>query len=275
MRLPEIIDEKPYIFGTHSAELERLGLQHRVWRPEVSDAWRRAGFTAGQTILDLGCGPGYASLDLAEIVGPSGRVIAVDRSPEFLGSLQSAARQKDLRNISTHCVNFDEADVPEMEVDGVYDRWVFTFLRNPKKLLEQAVRNLRKGGRIVIHEYFHYRTFRFTSPAPAFDVFIDAVVKAWQEDGGEPDIAPKLLIWCEELGLTIESLKPIVQIVTPENYIWQWPKSFVEVSPWRLADLGYMTKEEVEATQREFAAFEKDAHTRIITPAVLEIIARK
>ena len=34
--------------------IERLGLQHRVWRPRVTDAWRRAGFTTGQTRLDLG-----------------------------------------------------------------------------------------------------------------------------------------------------------------------------------------------------------------------------
>jgi ubiquinone/menaquinone biosynthesis C-methylase UbiE len=62
--------EKDYLLGTHDEEVERLGLQHRVWRPRASDAWRRAGFTTGQTLLDVGCGPGWATLDLAEIVGP-------------------------------------------------------------------------------------------------------------------------------------------------------------------------------------------------------------
>ena len=264
-----------YVFGTHSAELERLSLQHRVWMPDVTDSWRRGGFTSGQTILDLGCGPGYASVDLAEIVGPYGQVIALDRSLGFLEFLRATAQSKGLRNISTHCVNLDEAEIPNEQIHGVYDRWVFTFLRNPKKVLEQVVRNLRAGGRIVIHEYFHYRTFKFTAPCPAFDVFIDAVVEAWRAEGGEPDIAPKLLTWCEELGLTIESLKPIVHIVSPRSYVWQWPKSFVEVSPWRLADLGYLKKEQVEDLQREFTAFESDGQTRIVTPAVLEIIARK
>ena len=66
-------DEKDYVLGTHDEEIARLGLQHRVWRPRVLDAWRRAGFTLGQTILDVGCGPGHATLDLAEIVGPRGR----------------------------------------------------------------------------------------------------------------------------------------------------------------------------------------------------------
>jgi len=64
--------EKDYILGTHDDEVERLGLQHRVWRPRASDAWRRAGFTTGWKILDIGSGPGLATVDLAQIVGPTG-----------------------------------------------------------------------------------------------------------------------------------------------------------------------------------------------------------
>ncbi|HWF43633.1 MAG TPA: methyltransferase domain-containing protein [Candidatus Kapabacteria bacterium] len=267
--------EKPYIFGTHEAELQRLGIQHRVWRPHVTEAWRRAGFTSGQTILDLGCGPGFLSLDLAEITGAAGKVIALDRSEEFLSYLDSEAERRGLQNISTHCINLDEDEIPEMELDGVYARWLFAFLRNPKSLLGRAIKRLRRGVTVVLHEYFHYHTFGFTSPTPAFDVFISAVLKAWYAEGGTPDIAPNLLMWCEEFGLTIESVRPIVHIVTPKSYIWQWPKSFVEVSPWRLADLGFMKKIQVEDLQREFAAIEGDGHTRIVTPAVLEIIARK
>ena len=68
--------EKEYVLGTHDEEIARLRLQHRVWRPRATDAWLRAGFTTGQTLIDLGCGPGYASIDLAEIVGSSGRIIS-------------------------------------------------------------------------------------------------------------------------------------------------------------------------------------------------------
>jgi SAM-dependent methyltransferase len=72
--------DREYVLGTHDDEVSRLALQHRVWRPRALDAWRRAGFMVGQTLLDLGCGPGHAAADLAEIVGPSGRVVAIDQS---------------------------------------------------------------------------------------------------------------------------------------------------------------------------------------------------
>ena len=50
--------ERTYFLGTHDEELERLGLQHRVWRPTVLDCWRRAGIGPGSKVLDVGAGPG-------------------------------------------------------------------------------------------------------------------------------------------------------------------------------------------------------------------------
>jgi len=84
-----------YVLGTGDEEIARLGVQHRVWRARAIDAWRRAGIAAGQTVVDVGCGPGYASLDLAELVGSSGRVIAIDRSQRFLAALDAAATARD------------------------------------------------------------------------------------------------------------------------------------------------------------------------------------
>src|SRR5262245_42646751 len=78
------VAEREYVLGTKDDEIERLGLQHRVWRPRALDAWRRAGITVGQTVIDVGAGPGHAAIDLAGIVGPLGKVVAVDRSAHFL-----------------------------------------------------------------------------------------------------------------------------------------------------------------------------------------------
>ncbi|HEX4846074.1 MAG TPA: class I SAM-dependent methyltransferase, partial [Geothrix sp.] len=76
--------ERDYVLGTHREEIERLGLQHRVWRPHMLECWRRAGITVGSKVLDIGAGPGYATLDLAEIVGPTGEVHAAERSGNFI-----------------------------------------------------------------------------------------------------------------------------------------------------------------------------------------------
>ena len=92
--------DRDYVLGTHDDEIARLGLQHNVWRPRAHEAWQQAGFTIGQTIIDVGCGPGYATLDIAEMVGNDGRVVAVDRSRRFLDALQPVAKQRGLTNVS-------------------------------------------------------------------------------------------------------------------------------------------------------------------------------
>src|SRR5437764_4846854 len=112
------ISTDDYVLGTHDEELARLGLQHRVWRSRALDAWRRAGFTAGQTLLDVGCGPGYATLDLAEIAGASGRVVALDKSARFLDALRSAAVRHGPPNLVARQGELDADPLPEAEVDG-------------------------------------------------------------------------------------------------------------------------------------------------------------
>lgn len=92
-------DEREYVLGTNDEELTRLGFQHRVWGEHAFALWNRAGFAPGQTILDAGCGPGFATLDLARLVGPRGRIIAVDHSARFLDHL-NCSRPRTRRNFT-------------------------------------------------------------------------------------------------------------------------------------------------------------------------------
>src|SRR6058998_3803352 len=94
--------DRDYVLGTHGEELARLGLQHRVWRPVVLDCWQRAGLTVGKRVIDVGAGPGYATLDLAEIVGPTGEVIALERSRNFIRAMEENCRERLLTNVKIH-----------------------------------------------------------------------------------------------------------------------------------------------------------------------------
>src|SRR6185295_10962197 len=94
--------ERSYFLGTHDEELERLGLQHEVWRPTVLECWRRAGIGPGSKVLDVGAGPGFAATDLAEIVGPSGLVVAVERSARFVEAGREMLASHGLENVQFH-----------------------------------------------------------------------------------------------------------------------------------------------------------------------------
>ncbi len=266
-------EEKEYVLGTHDAEIARLGLQHRVWRPRALDAWRRAGFSVGQTIIDIGCGPGYASIDLAEIVGPSGKIIAIDKSTRFLNALSAAQRQYGLTNITPYELDLSTAAFPSIQADGAWARWVFAFVKNPRELLARAAEKLKPGGIFVLHEYSDYSTWRLAPRLPELEEYVQAVMKSWRDEGGEPDIALDLPSWLSELGFELQALNPIIDIVSLKNFVWQWPKAFVSVGLKRLVDLDRVTPQRAEELSVAFAAREADPHTLMITPTVLEIIA--
>src|SRR5260370_4233681 len=104
--------DRDYMLGTHEEEISRVGLQHDVWRPVVLDCWKRAGITAGKRVLDVGAGPGYAAIDLANIVGPTGEVVALERSRNFVNALREMVRARSLTNVKISELDFTTADLP-------------------------------------------------------------------------------------------------------------------------------------------------------------------
>ena len=107
--------ERDYVLGTHDDEIYRLGFQHRVWRPRALDAWARARIGDGCKVIDFGAGPGFATMDLAEMVGPNGQVHALERSRRFLDTLEAQAKARGFTQVkaafiapiapSSHCVS--------------------------------------------------------------------------------------------------------------------------------------------------------------------------
>ena len=266
---------KDYVLGTHTEEIERLGLQHRAWRQRALDAWRSAGIGPGQTVLDVGCGPGYASLDLAHLVGPSGRVVAIDKSERFLSTLDATCREYRIHNISAHLADLDAGEFPDVIADRAWCRWVLAFVKDPRTVLARMAAAIAPGGAIVLHEYFDYATWRGAPRCSELEEFVSAVMASWRDNGGEPDIALWLPRWLEELGFELRSARPIVDVVEPDQLSWTWLASFVEVGRRPLVDLGYLSPGRAESIWQAFATLQATPGARMITPGVLEIVATR
>ena len=267
--------EEDYIIGANDAEVRRLGVQHTLWRESCLGVWRRAGIKPGMRVLDVGCGPGYASFDLAQLVGPEGEVVAVDQSELFLKTLKAGAQARGLDNIRTIHSELGSFAWPEGEFDAVWTRWVLCFLPDPKSALAGIVRALKPGGVFVAQEYVDYRSFRLEPVEPVFDRFVDAVEKSWLHFEGDPNIARRFPAWFAEFGLEIDEMTPVIHAARPSDAIFRWPISWLEEAPGRLVELGFLSSEDADA----FLAFVKkraaDPTTLLMTPCVLTSRARK
>jgi SAM-dependent methyltransferase len=267
--------EKDYVLGTNDEELDRLGLQHRVWRPVVTECWQRVGITHGSRVIDVGAGPGYATADLAEIVGPTGSVLAIERSTRFLDAARERCRRRGLTNVEFRQADLMEASLGQLGFDVSWCRWVTSFVFSPAKLIDNIAGALRPGGLAIFHEYSDYETFRFMPTRPALERFAQEVMASWRATGGEPDVARALPGLLREAGMRVLEIHPRVRTVAPRDYAWQWPASFIEINVVRLQELGRLTQVEGAEVLREFRAADADPQSWFTTPMFLEIVARR
>ncbi len=268
-------NERDYVLGTHEDELERLGLQHRAWREVVLDCWQNAGVTAGSSVLDVGAGPGYATLDLAQIVGPAGKVVAVERSTNFVNAINNAVRTAELSNVEVHELDLMKDDLPGGPYDFSWCRWVLCFVSDPNLLVKKISNALRPGGRAIFHEYGHYTTWEFVPARASHEEFRNHVIATWRESGGEPDTGQQLPRWLSNNGLAVRSIVPRIFCLSPGDYMWQWPAQFIQVHLLRLQELGKIDSGFADKVRSDLAAAEKENASFMLTPLVLEIVAEK
>lgn len=266
-------ESNAYILGTEAAELHRLGLQHQVWSSEAIKAWEIAGFTAGQTLLDLGSGPGFCSTEMAYIAGESGKVIAVDKSAHYIDFLDSITRHLSL-NIETQCCDFEDMQLTPNSIDGIYDRWALAWVTNPKQILRLLHGALKKGGVMITQEYFDWSTLQTEPEIPALAKGIAAALQSLR-DQNDIDVGRKLPAYFEELGYEVISTRPLAKMATPNQFTWQWPKSFFTIYFPKLVAAGYLSAAEVEEALAAFDELESRPGATIFTPTMREVIARK
>lgn len=264
-----------YVLGTHDAEIDRLGLQHRIWRPAVLDCWQKAGIAAGHRVIDVGAGPGFATIDLAELVGPLGEVLAVERSVRFLAFTAKSCAAHGLSNVRFRDMDLMDEPLGVTGFDAAWCRWVACFVASPATLVDRIADALRPGGVAIFHEYLHYATWQYAPRRPALERFVQEVMASWRAAGGEPDVARELPALLPAAGLRVRYVRPHVYTIAPGDPMWQWPASFIEVNLVRLRELGRVTPEWVESVRREFQRAAADPTTLMTTPLLLEIIAER
>jgi ubiquinone/menaquinone biosynthesis C-methylase UbiE len=267
--------ERTYFLGTHDEELERLGLQHRVWRPTVLECWRRAGIGPGSKVIDVGAGPGFAAADLAEIVGPAGRVVAVERSARFVEAGRAMLASRGHANCQYHVLDLMTDPLPAGGMDASWCRWVACFVSSPALLLDKIAAVLRPGGVAIFHEYVQYDSFRITTAGPRMREFVRQVEQRWRDAGGTPNSAPIVVRLLQERGFSIRDAIPRVFCLRPGDAMWQWPATFIDIHLRHQLELGSVDGAWAAAVRAEFAAAGQQAATLLITPMVLEIVAEK
>jgi len=142
-----------YGLGYSQEEQERLRAQSTRLRTLSHGFFRDAGIRLGMRVLELGSGLGDLTGLIAEIIGPTGEIVSLDRSPIMVAQARSSLNELGITTVrfiecdlNNFCLDFDRA------FDAVVGRLILTHLDDPVGTLRLILRHVRAGGLVAFQE---------------------------------------------------------------------------------------------------------------------------
>ena len=178
-----------YTHGHHESVLR----SHRWRTAENSAAYLLGELEAGLALLDVGCGPGNITIDLASRVSP-GRVVGIDAAATVVDTARAEARAR-----GATAVEFKVADVYELpfddgEFDVVHSHQVLQHLADPVAALRQMRRVCRSGGLVAARDS-DYETMTWYPESDGITRWLAMYRNVARGNGAEPDAGRRLLHW--------------------------------------------------------------------------------
>jgi ubiquinone/menaquinone biosynthesis C-methylase UbiE len=265
----------PYVLRSKDEEeIARLAFQHEVWLEPTRRALDAAGFAAGDVVADLGCGPGFLTLELAQRVGRSGRVLGVDSSPRFVQSLETRIAQAGATQVKAVLADVRDEVAASASLDGVVCRWTLMFVPEPERVLARVATALRPGGIFVAMEYGQFLSMALHPAGPAFVRTYRAVHQLIASAGGDADIGDRLPSMVEDAGMVAVDARSVTREGRPGDPLWRWLEA-THRNHGNLVEAGLISADELEEHYQEWDHASLDDHAYFTAPPLRVVRARK
>jgi SAM-dependent methyltransferase len=185
-----------YTHGHHESVLR----SHRWRTAQNSAAYLLPHLSPGMRLLDVGCGPGTITADLAALVAP-GRVTALELTGPALDLARAEVARRGLGTVDFAVGDVQALDLPADAFDVVHAHQVLQHVGDPVAALRELRRVTRPGGLIAVRDS-DYAAFAWYPRLPELDQWLTLYGAVARGNGGEPDAGRRLLSWAHAAGLT-------------------------------------------------------------------------
>lgn len=243
-----------YTHGHHETVLR----SHRWRTAENSAGHLLPHLKSGATVLDVGCGPGTITADIATQVTP-GRVTALEVTDEALGLARAEIARRGLDTVDFAVGDVHALDFPDASFDVVHAHQVLQHLGDPVGALREMRRVTRPGGLIAVRDS-DYAAFTWFPQLPELAEWLDLYERVARANGGEPDAGRRLLSWAHAAGLTdVTATSSTWCFATPEDRAWwggMWADRILNSAIARTAvDSGAATTADLERIAQGWTAW--------------------
>src|SRR6516164_4957910 len=198
-----------YVLGATGREHERLIRQSRIFNPFTERLFRSAGISRGRRVLDIGSGVGDVAMLVAELVGPTGEVVGVERDANALTKARSRVAEAQLRNVS-----FVEADVGQVAsskpFDAVVGRLILEYVSDPASVLRSLSNLVHSGGIIFFQDCYWAPLLQLTARLPLWAKSASLIYRAFERSGA--NINMEHLLYRAFLDAGLPTPKMVIEI---------------------------------------------------------------
>jgi SAM-dependent methyltransferase len=213
--MPEARETAVYTHGHHESVL-----RSHTWRTAAnSAAYLLGSLKPHMRILDIGCGPGTITADLAELV-PDGHVTGVDHAPGILDQARATAAARGLGNTDFAVADVHALDFPDDTFCVVHAHQVLQHVGDPVRALREMHRVTKPGGFIAVRDA-DYAAMTWYPASDGLDDWLELYERVARANGGEPDAGRRLKAWALAAGIgDITATTGTWTFATPEERAW-------------------------------------------------------
>lgn len=262
-----------YTHGHHDSVLR----SHRWRTAENSAAYLVPHLRTGQELLDVGCGPGTITLDLAALVAP-GRAVGIDAAAAAVAEAQARLDDAPVANVSFAVGSVYELEWADASFDVAHAHQVLQHLADPVAALREMRRVLRPGGLLAVRDG-DYGGFFWTPADPLLDRWLELYHEVTARNGADADAGRSLPARVRAAGFSeLEVTSSTWTFADPESRAWWgdlWAER-VERSAFAEQSLSYglSDAEELAALAAAWRHWAAEPDAVFVTPHV-EVLARR
>ncbi|MFF8593675.1 class I SAM-dependent methyltransferase [Streptomyces sp. NPDC015220] len=238
-----------YTHGHHESVL-----RSHTWRTAAnSAAYLLGSLKPHMRILDIGCGPGTITADLAALV-PDGHVTGVDRAPGIVEKARATAAGRGLDNADFAVADVHALDYPDDTFCVVHAHQVLQHVGDPVQALREMRRVTKPGGFVAVRDA-DYAAMTWYPEVSGLDDWLDLYERVARANGGEPDAGRRLRSWALAAGFTdVTATSSTWTYSTPQEREWWsglWAdRTLASEYAERAVEGGHATRERLLAVSR-------------------------
>ena len=180
---------------------------HRWRTAENSAAYLLPHLRPGMDLLDVGCGPGTITVDLARRTAP-GKVVGIDSAAAVIDEAAAAAGDAP---VEFRVADLMDTGFPDNSFDVVHAHQVLQHVPDPVGALREMARVCRSGGVVAVRDV-DYEAMTWFPDNPPLDAWLDLYRRVHRANGSEPDAGRHLLDWARQAGFADADITPSASV---------------------------------------------------------------